>query len=429
VTDGEKLCQLAIETGCVLMVGHLLHYHNAFIRLKALIQEGELGKLQYVYSNRLNFGRIRHEENILWSFAPHDLSMILALVGEDPSEVSATGSNYLRRDVADVTVTHLSFPRGVDAHIYVSWLHPIKEQKLVVAGDRGMALFDDSASWDRKLIIYRHRVDWQNGRAITLKGQGEPQPLEPNEPLLEELQAFKLAIEGKRPPVTDGWEGLRVLRVLDAAERSISISTKQERNTRKRFANVTIHETAHIDDGVEIGDGTKIWHFSHIMSRVLIGQNVVVGQNVSIGPDVRVGNNCKIQNNVSVYKGVLLEDDVFCGPSCVFTNVLTPRATVERKDEFLPTRVGRGATIGANATIICGNTIGTYAMIGAGAVVTDDVPPFALMVGVPARRIGWVSRSGERLDQDLVCRRTGERYRELAENVLESIVESEHVAK
>lgn len=171
-----------------------------------------------------------------------------------------------------------------------------------------------------------------------------------------------------------------------------------------------VHESAYVDDQVELGEGTKIWHFSHILPRTRIGRNVSVGQNVVAGPDVTVGDNCKIQNNVSLYKGVELEQGVFCGPSCVFTNVLNPRAEIERKDEFRPTRVRRGATIGANATIVCGNELGEYCMIGAGAVVTRDVPAYALMVGVPARRMGWVSRAGEILDGSLTCPRTGERY-------------------
>ena len=171
-----------------------------------------------------------------------------------------------------------------------------------------------------------------------------------------------------------------------------------------------IHESAYVDQPSKIGAGTKIWHFAHVLPRVEIGENCVLGQNVVIGPDVRVGDNCKIQNNVSLYKGVELADGVFCGPSCVFTNVLTPRAEIERKDEFALTPVGRGATIGANATIVCGHRIGAYAMIAAGAVVTKDVPDFALVAGVPARRIGWVSRSGERLGENLVCPRTGDPY-------------------
>jgi len=185
-----------------------------------------------------------------------------------------------------------------------------------------------------------------------------------------------------------------------------------------------VHETAAVDEGVEIGAHSKVWHFSHVLKETKIGDRCVVGQNAVIGPNVTVGNGCKIQNNVSIYKGVTLEDDVFCGPSMVFTNVLTPRAFVERKEEFLPTLVRRGATIGANATVICGNTIGEYAMIGAGAVVTKDVPAYALVVGNPARRIGWVSRTGERLGTDLVCPRTGEQYFEIEGNLRSTIDKS-----
>lgn len=173
-----------------------------------------------------------------------------------------------------------------------------------------------------------------------------------------------------------------------------------------------IHPSSYVDEGAVIGAGTKVWHFSHILGRTKIGADCVLAQNVMVGPDVTVGDRCKIQNNVSIYRGVTLEDEVFCGPSCVFTNVFNPRAFIERKDEFRPTLVRRGATIGANATIVCGVTIGAYALIGAGAVVTRDVPDYALMSGVPARRRGWVSRVGEKLGPDLVCPRTGERYRE-----------------
>lgn len=177
--------------------------------------------------------------------------------------------------------------------------------------------------------------------------------------------------------------------------------------TEKYFA----HESAYVDDGCEIGEGTKIWHFCHILSGTKIGNDCSFGQNVMVGPDVTIGNHCKVQNNVSLYNGVTLGDNVFCGPSCVFTNVLTPRSGVERKDEYAPTHVANGVTIGANATIVCGNKLGEYCTIGAGSVVTKDVPPHALMVGVPAKQIGWVSRSGEVLGKDLVCPRTGEQYK------------------
>ena len=172
------------------------------------------------------------------------------------------------------------------------------------------------------------------------------------------------------------------------------------------------HETAVVDAGVEVGAGTKIWHFAHVLGGSRIGAHCVISQNVMIGPNVTVGDGCKIQNNVSLYEGVTLEDDVFCGPSMVFTNVLLPRAFVNRRSEFLPTLIRRGASIGANATIVCGNTVGAYAMVGAGAVVTRDVDDHALVVGAPAVRIGWVSRSGDRLGSDLVCPRTGEHYQE-----------------
>ena len=178
-----------------------------------------------------------------------------------------------------------------------------------------------------------------------------------------------------------------------------------------RFPDARIHESAYVDDGVAIGEGTTIWHFCHVLGEVRIGRRCSIGQNVMIGPRVTLGDGCKVQNNVSLYEGVVLEDDVFCGPSCVFTNVINPRAHVSRKSEFRPTCVRRGATIGANATILCGHTIGAFAFIAAGAVVTKDVPDHALMAGVPARRVGWMSRAGERLGPDLVCPRDQSRYR------------------
>lgn len=175
------------------------------------------------------------------------------------------------------------------------------------------------------------------------------------------------------------------------------------------------HETAVVDEGCKIGDGTKIWHFSHIMSGCSIGERCNIGQNVVISPDVVLGNNCKVQNNVSVYTGVICEDDVFLGPSMVFTNVVNPRSAINRKSEYLSTVVGKGATIGANATIVCGHNIGAYAFIGAGAVVTKAVLPYALVVGNPARHVGWMSEFGHQLEFDeqgfAICPESGERYK------------------
>jgi len=185
-------------------------------------------------------------------------------------------------------------------------------------------------------------------------------------------------------------------------------------HTDKRFPGVLIHESAWVDEPVAIGPGSTLWHFCHVLGDVSIGERCTIGQNVMIGPRVTIGSGCKIQNNVSIYEGVTLEDDVFCGPSCVFTNVANPRAFISRRAEIRPTIVRKGATIGANATIVCGHEVGDYAFIAAGAVVTRDVVPFALMAGVPARRIGWMSRAGERLDASLVCPRDGSRYVERA---------------
>jgi len=194
----------------------------------------------------------------------------------------------------------------------------------------------------------------------------------------------------------------------NAAQQSLysGKKTSLESDSLSYFA----HETAVVDEGVEIGKNSKIWHFSHILRGAKIGESCIIGQNVMIASDVIVGNKCKIQNNVSLYKGVTLEEGVFCGPSCVFTNVHNPRAEIERKDEFRSTLVEKGVTIGANATIVCGNSLGSYSLIGAGAVITKDVRPHAVMVGNPAKQIGWVSHSGEKLGDDLICSREQRKY-------------------
>ena len=235
---------------------------------------------------------------------------------------------------------------------------------------------------------------------------------------------FLTCVETRARPRTDAAEALDVLGVLQAAQLSmdragqwVSLSELATDESGKATdwvgRGVYVDPTARVDPGVEIGAGSKIWHFSHVLGGTKLGERCIAAQNVMIGPDAVVGNGCKIQNNVSIYKGITLEDDVFCGPSMVFTNVLTPRAHVERKNEFALTLIKKGATLGANCTIVCGHDVGQYAMVGAGAVVTKDVPDHALVVGNPARRIGWVSRSGERLGADLVCPRTNERYREV----------------
>jgi predicted dehydrogenase/acetyltransferase-like isoleucine patch superfamily enzyme len=429
VAEAEALVARAARQGRALMVGHLLQYHPAFLALRAAVAEGRLGRVRYVSSSRLNLGKIRREEDILWSFAPHDISMILALLGTEPSRVSAEGAWLLHDSIADITTTHLAFPGGERAHIHVSWFHPVKEQRLTVIGERAMAVFDDGQPWPRKLMIYPHEVVWQNNAPVPRRAEGEPVALVEGEPLRAEMQHFLDSIATGATPRTDGAEGVRVLRVLSAASASLAAARHGVPEAKAPAApalpDMFVHASATVEPGARVGAGTKIWNFSRVLKGSNIGQHCVIGQNVTIGPDVSVGDRCKIQNNVSLYRGVTLEDGVFCGPACVFTNVMTPRAEIERKNEFLPTLVRRGATVGANATIICGTTLGEYCMVGAGAVVTRDVPAFALVVGNPARRIGWVGHAGERLraapEGTLICPRTGRRYAEAAPDRLEEI--------
>lgn len=430
--DALKVRAAAGARKRIVMVGHLLQYHPAFLRLKQLVGEGRLGRLRYIYSNRLNLGKFRQTENVFWSFAPHDISMILALAGDPPVSVKAVGHSYISEGIADVTTTHLTFANGVAGHIHVSWLHPYKEQRLVVVGEAGMAVFNDAEAWSHKLVLYPHRVAWRNGVPEPAKADAIPIEVLPAEPLRLECLHFLECVREGRQPRTDVNEGIGVLSVLDAAQRSMAsgrtVELKQGQAAEPEKPAFFAHATACIDDGAVIGAGTKVWYFSHILKNTVIGRDCNIGQNVMIGPDVTVGDRCKIQNNVSLYTGVILEDGVFCGPSCVFTNVNNPRAEIERKDEFRPTHVGRGASIGANATIVCGHSLGAYCFIGAGAVVTRDVPPHALMVGNPARQIGWVSHAGERLGEDLTCPRTGTRYRIDGQGQLVAIVEETKIA-
>jgi UDP-2-acetamido-3-amino-2,3-dideoxy-glucuronate N-acetyltransferase len=431
VEDAVAVREAAAANDRLIMVGHLLRYHPVFLKLSELVAQGELGRLNYVYSNRLNLGRFRREEDVFWSFAPHDISMILALAGEDPESVEAVGHCYLRNNIADVTTTHLRFASGINAHVFVSWLHPYKEQRLIVVGDAGMAVFNDGQPWSEKLVLYPHRVAWRDGAPEAAKANGKPIAVEQAEPLLLECRHFLECLRGDRSPWTDAQEGIRVLRVLDAAKRSMDDGRAIELAAKKVGAAAApyfAHESAYIDDKCKIGAQTKIWHFSHILPGSSVGQNCVIGQNVAIGPDVSIGDRCKIQNNVSIYKGVVLEEGVFCGPSCVFTNVNNPRAEIDRKEEFRLTLVGRGATIGANATIVCGHRLGPHCFVAAGAVVTRDVPAHAIVAGNPARQIGWVSHAGERLGDDLVCPRLGTRYRLDAEGQLEEIIDVRRIA-
>jgi len=267
-----------------------------------------------------------------------------------------------------------------------------------------MAVFDDLSK--EKLYLYPHKVEWKERIPTVCKAEAKDVVLDMEEPLKVECKHFIECIEDIKRPETDGYEGLRVLEVLQALQESLNQDgIRIELYGFKKTALLKkplyfVHESSYVDEDVEIGEGTKIWHFCHILKGSKIGKNCKIGQNVVIGSNVSIGDGCKIQNNISIYEGVTLEDGVFCGPSVVFTNVFNPRAHIPRMDEIRKTLVKEGATIGANATIICGNTIGRYTFIGAGSVVTKDVPDYALVMGVPGKIAGWMCQCGIKLGFD-----------------------------
>jgi UDP-2-acetamido-3-amino-2,3-dideoxy-glucuronate N-acetyltransferase len=304
--------------------------------------------------------------------------------------------------------------------VFVSWLHPFKEQRLVVVGSEKMAVFDDTAV--DKLVLYPHKLTWKDRVPTAMKAERETVALDATEPLTAECRHFLDAIASRRAPWTDGSEGLRVLRCLDACQRSLDSGGAPVAIATARPRDYFVHATAVVDEGADVGVGTRIWHFSHVMKGARIGRHCVLGQNVNVDGGACIGDNVKIQNNVSVYAGVVVEDDVFLGPSCVLTNVSNPRSQVNRHALYEPTVLKRGCTIGANATVLPSSSVGRYAFVAAGAVLTSDAADYALMVGNPARRVGWMSRHGHRLvagaDGVMNCPESGYRYREVEPGVL-----------
>lgn len=417
VADAQELDEIARRSGRILMVGHLLQYHPCVEELRRMVAAGELGRLQYITSNRLNLGKIRQEENALWSFAPHDISVILSLVGGQlPQKVRCTGASYLTPHVADTTLTSFQFSEGVRGHVFVSWLNPFKEQKLTVVGSRGMAVFDDTRPWASKLVVHRDYLTWSEGRTPTPnRAEGTAVAVPEFEPLRRECEHFLQCCHDRATPRTDGAEGIRVLQVLKSAQSSLDDDGEAVDPRRGSVLEYFAHPTAVVDPAAAIGKGSKIWHFSHVMAGAALGERCNLGQNVVISPSVRLGRNVKVQNNVSVYSGTVIEDDVFLGPSCVLTNISNPRSEINRQKLYEKTLIRRGATIGANATVICGVTLGRYCFVAAGAVVTRDVPDYAFMVGAPARQKGWMSRHGHVLKAGaeggaLRCPESGLRY-------------------
>jgi UDP-2-acetamido-3-amino-2,3-dideoxy-glucuronate N-acetyltransferase len=418
VEEAKTLKKLAKENRVNLMVGHLLLFHPAIRKIRDLITAGKIGKLQYLYSNRLNLGTVRSEENILWSFAPHDISIFQYLIGSHPVEVVSRGGVYLQPNIHDSSMTVLTYPNNVVGHIFVSWLHPFKEHRIVVIGSKGMFSYEDSSE-EKQIFFYEKGIDWVKGEPIKRDGPTEIIPYNRCLPLTEEMKYFIDHLNGHPIEVADAESAIEVLEILEKASESLLDGGKVRAEGPRTSphhgedAGYFVHPTSEIDNGVVIGAGTKIWNFSKVLSGSRIGERCNIGQNVVIGPDVAVGNGCKIQNNVSIFKGVTLEDEIFCGPSMVFTNVYNPRAAIRRMDEIRKTLVKKGATIGANATIVCGVTIGRYAFVGAGAVVLEDVRDHALVVGNPARQTGWICECAVRLNDQGTCTACGKSYPQL----------------
>lgn len=411
--EARQLKQRADERGVSLMVGHLLLFHPAILKIKEWIDAGKIGRLQYIYSNRLNLGAVRSEENILWSFAPHDISIFQFLIGRMPVEILSRGGAFIQPSIHDSTMTVLTYPDNIVTHIFVSWLHPFKEHRLVVIGSKGMLTYEDSSA-NKDLFFYEKGIDWVKGEPVKRDGPTEVIPFDKAMPLAAELRYFVEHL-AEKPQKATAASAIEVLDILEQATQSL-LAGGAVRPVPSRELPYFVHSSSFVDEGVEIGEGTKIWHFSHVQRGARIGRDCSLGQNVNVANNVSIGNHVKIQNNVSVYEGVTLEDYVFCGPSMVFTNVPDPRGKYPQRgaEHYKKTLVREGATIGANATILSGVTIGRHAFIGAGAVVTGNVADYALMVGSPARRTGWVCECGQKLPKfegKCECPRCSRNYR------------------
>lgn len=414
VYEGKKLVQLAKETNRILMIGHLLQYHPCVQKIQEMLSEGKIGTLISATSRRLSCGKVRQHENVLWSFAPHDISVILSLFKDVPDAVYVFDNSKAFGGLADSVSLNLRFANGTTASVEASWMHPFKEQVMVITGSLGSLVFDDTKEWSQKLAYYPNMISTGGSQRLTVT-KTAPQfiDIEQSEPLLCECRHFVECCQKRCSAKTSGGEGLAVLNVLERAQKAL-------KDAMVFPEPYFVHPTAVVSEEASVGNGSKVWHYSHVMAGAIVGEECNIGQNVFIANDAKVGNRVKIQNNVSVYKGMICEDDVFLGPSAVFTNIDRPRSAVCKRDQYATTMIRKGATIGANATIVCGNEIGAYAFVGAGSVVTRPIKPYALVVGNPAKQIGWLSKAGEKLDLPLsteignalevICPVTQEKY-------------------
>ena len=397
ISQAEELNTIAKEKNLILMVGHLLQYHPGIQKIKSLIKSGEIGTVKQIVANRFSLGIFRTFENVLWSFAVHDISVILSLCNDMlPNSVVCNGASNITSGIQDITNSILKYDDKY-VSLNVNWLSPYKEQKLTIVGTKGMIVFDDV---NKTIKIHREFVKFENAmnphNPVAIKDNYYTLNVDTTEyPLTKECKHFIYCCDYNTQPITDGDEGVRVLKVLTKLQESLDNNGK-EVSFKKSTTNVFVHETAVVDDGAIIGEGTKIWHYSHICKGAQIGKKCNIGQNVFIAGGAVIGDNCKVQNNVSIYAGVKAGNHVFFGPSCVLTNDINPRCLHSKNGKYIETILEDGVTLGANSTVVCGNTISQHSLIGAGAVVCKDVPPNSIIVGNPGTRIGSIDEFGER---------------------------------
>jgi len=390
VLEAEKLNLYAKEHNLICMVGHLLHYHPAIATIKEILTSNVLGPIKHITSNRKSHGIYRTYENVLWSFAPHDISIALSLCNgthDDVQNLSCNGTTYVSKGVHDIVNMSMTI-NDIYVNINVDWNSPYKEQRLSIACENGLILFDDVEKFDKLKIINNH-VQMNNDIPVANKTESRVQEVDYSiSPLTHECVHFINCCTTNVQPITCSEEGINVLKVMLQADKLLMSHDK----TIQPF---TKHVTSDVDNDVSIGNNTKIWRWCHIGKGAIIGDNCSVGQCCFIAGTI--GNGCKLQNNVSIYKGVKAGNNVFFGPSCVLTNDINPRCEYSKNGQYMETIIEDGVTIGANATIICGHTIGKYALIGAGAVITKDVEPYSIMAGNPAIRIGTIDECGNRI--------------------------------
>ena len=427
-SDGLRMVRACDEAGVRLFVVKQNRRNRTLQLLRQAIQGDRFGRIYMVnvnvfwtrpqsyYDSADWRGTWEFDGGAFMNQASHYVDLLDWLIGPVESVMAYTGTLARRIEVEDTGVAALRWRNGAMGSVNVTMLTWPKnlEGSITILGEKGTVRVGGVAV--NKIEHWEFAQGHDDGRAARRSQLPDDigVRLRPSAVLRgrDPFAARGHAARDRRP---------RRPEVAGAADRDVPVGARRQARepaagVLRRMADARIHPTAIVDEGAVLGEGCRVWHFVHISGGARIGQGCSFGQNVYVGNDVRIGDNVKIQNNVSIYDAVTLEDEVFCGPSMVFTNVYNPRAAVARKDEYRPTLVRRGATLGANCTIVCGITIGEHAFVGAGAVVNRDVPDFALMLGVPARQAGWMSRFGERLPLPLqgqgeaVCAHTGDRY-------------------